>query len=93
MSFDIELNGTMDFSRCKRFSVRGYNKAMLSTVVSTDVKSCVAFNPLLIVPNVIIDAFGDPEFDIGIHNKTRKTIKKNYIFNRSDRKILFQIKY
>ena len=51
----------MDFSRCKRFSVRGYNKAKLYSVISKEIKYCKAFNPSLIKPNIIIDAVGEPD--------------------------------
>ena len=51
----------MDFSRCKRFSVRGYNQARQYAVVSTEIKDCVAINPILIQPNVVIDAVGLPD--------------------------------
>jgi hypothetical protein len=58
ISFELTLNGTMDFSKCKTFSIRGYNKVKLTSVVSTEIKDCKAFNPILINPNVVIDAVG-----------------------------------
>ncbi|CAC5360416.1 unnamed protein product [Mytilus coruscus] len=61
ISFEYELNGTMDFSRCKRFSIRGYNNVKLYTTISTEVKDCDAYNPVLIVPNIVIDAVGAPD--------------------------------
>ena len=51
----------MDFSKCKTFSIRGYNKVKLTSVVSTEIKDCKAFNPILINPNVVIDAVGLPD--------------------------------
>lgn len=48
----------MDFSRCKRFSIRGYNKAKQYSTVSTEIKDCQAFNPIQIHPNIVIDAVG-----------------------------------
>ncbi|XP_063415906.1 uncharacterized protein LOC134697555 [Mytilus trossulus] len=61
ISFEYELNGTMDFSKCKRFSIRGYNNVKLYTTISTEVKDCDAYNPILIIPNIVIDAVGAPE--------------------------------
>lgn len=61
MQFDVELTGEFDFSKCRRFTVRGYNKAKLFSVVSTDIKDCKAFDPILIKPNLVIDAVGQSE--------------------------------
>lgn len=61
MQFDVELTGVFDFSKCRRFTVRGYNKAKLFSFVSTDIKDCKAFDPILIKPNLVIDAVGQPE--------------------------------
>ncbi|XP_061193435.1 uncharacterized protein LOC133201664 [Saccostrea echinata] len=58
ISFIIELVGEFDFSKCRRFAVRGYNKAMLYSTVSLDVKDCNAFDPILIRPKTVIDAVG-----------------------------------
>ena len=55
------LNGTMDFSRCKTFSIRGYDQVKLSSIISTEIKDCKAFNPILINPNIVIDAVGLPD--------------------------------
>lgn len=52
------LTGEMDFSRCKRFSIRGYDQVRLTSTVSTEIKDCKAFNPILINPNIVIDAVG-----------------------------------
>lgn len=61
MQFDVDLTGEFDFSKCRRFTVRGYNKAKLFSFVSTDIKDCKAFDPILIKPNLVIDAVGQPE--------------------------------
>lgn len=61
MQFDVELTGEFDFSKCRRFTVRGYNKAKLFSVISTDIKDCTAFDPILIKSNLVIDAVGQPE--------------------------------
>ena len=61
ISFEVVLNGTMDFSKCKRFSVRGYDKVKLYAVVSEEIKACQSFNPQLINPNIVIDAVGEPD--------------------------------
>ena len=60
MSFTIVLPGKFDFSKCRRFSVRGYNKAKISATISAEVKDCLAFNPILVEPNEIVDAVGEP---------------------------------
>lgn len=51
----------MDFSKCKKFTVRGYNKVSLYSTVSTDIKDCKAQNPTFIDPNIVIDAVGTPD--------------------------------
>ena len=61
ISFEVILNGTMDFSRCKTFSIRGYDQVKLSSIISTEIKDCKAFNPILINPNIVIDAVGPPD--------------------------------
>lgn len=66
MTFDINLNGTLDFSRCRKFSVRGYNRAKISSVISREIKDCDAFDPLIIIPNLVIDAVGLPDFNAGL---------------------------
>ena len=33
---------------------------MLFSMVSTEIKDCNAFNPILIQPNIVIDAVGNP---------------------------------
>ena len=58
----------MDFSRCKRISIRGYNHARLTSVITKDIKDCNAFDPLLIVPNKVVDAVGKQQYDIGKTN-------------------------
>lgn len=59
INFELTLTGEMDFSRCKRFSIRGLNLVRLTSVVSTEILDCDAFNPILINPNIVIDAVGE----------------------------------
>ena len=66
MQFDVELNGEFDFSKCRRFAVRGYNKAKLFSSLSVDIKDCQAFNPILIRPKDVLDAVGKSVTDKGI---------------------------
>ena len=66
MQFDVELDGEFDFSKCRRFAVRGYNKAKLFSSLSVDIKDCQAFNPILIRPKDVLDAVGKPVTDKGI---------------------------
>lgn len=54
----VTLTGKMDFSKCRNVVIRGYNKAGLHSTVSAGIKDCAQFNPILIVPNVIVDAVG-----------------------------------
>ncbi|XP_061181031.1 uncharacterized protein LOC133189645 [Saccostrea echinata] len=63
MQFEVELEGQFDFSKCRRFAVRGYNKAKLFSSVSADIKDCEAFDPILIKPKHVLDAVGQPEAD------------------------------
>lgn len=66
----MTLTGTMDFSKCRNIVIRGYNKAGLHSTVSAGIKDCAQFNPILIVPNVIVDAVGpaDPA-DGNVHSR------------------------
>ncbi|XP_056015772.1 uncharacterized protein LOC125675332 [Ostrea edulis] len=61
MEFTITLDGKIDFSKCRRFTVRGYNKAGVYSAVSTEIRDCSAFDPQLIKPNIVIDAVGTPD--------------------------------
>ncbi|XP_067680773.1 uncharacterized protein [Haliotis asinina] len=56
--FKISLPRPLDFSKCRRLAVRGYNKVGLSTMVSADVRNCSAFDPPLVKPSLVIDAIG-----------------------------------
>lgn len=58
MEFEILLDGTFDFSKCRHITIRGYNKAGLYSTLSAEIKSCSAFDPVLIQPNIVIDAVG-----------------------------------
>lgn len=66
MEFIISLDGSFDFSKCRKLTVRGYNKAGLYSTVSSEIKSCSAFDPVLIKPNIVIDAVGTPDPSRGI---------------------------
>jgi hypothetical protein len=61
MTFELTLTGELDFSKCKRFSVRGFNQVKMYSLVSKEIKQCDAFNPKLINPNIVIDAKGLPD--------------------------------
>ncbi|XP_071123173.1 uncharacterized protein [Mytilus edulis] len=77
VSFVVPLTGEMDFSRCKRFTIRGYNKAKHYSIVSTEIKDCAAYNPILINPNIVIDAVGQPDLVDGI-GRTIYLTKNDY---------------
>ena len=68
IEFSVALEGKFDFSKCRKFTIRGYNKAGLYSTVSAEVKDCSAFDPVLIKPNIVIDAVGkqDPSRGKGI---------------------------
>ncbi|CAC5386461.1 unnamed protein product [Mytilus coruscus] len=83
ITFEYVLNGTMDFSRCKRFSIRGYNKAKQYSTVSTVIKDCQAFNPILIKPNIVIDAVGAPDANDGIGRPV--FLEQNALWTEADR--------
>ncbi|CAG2233138.1 unnamed protein product [Mytilus edulis] len=83
ISFEYVLNGTMDFSRCKRFSIRGYNKAKQYSTVSTEIKDCQAFNPIQIHPNIVIDAVGASDANVDIGKPV--FLKQNALWPEADR--------
>ncbi|XP_071084119.1 uncharacterized protein [Haliotis cracherodii] len=56
--FQITLPQHLDFTKCRRVAVRGYNRVGLYATVSADVKDCAAFDPVYIVPSVVLDAIG-----------------------------------
>ncbi|KAK3103765.1 hypothetical protein FSP39_021725 [Pinctada imbricata] len=67
-TFTIDLTGLFDFSKCRSFGVRGFNKVKLVSQVSAQIKNCAAFDPLLIIPNDVIDAVGTPTTTDGLGN-------------------------
>jgi hypothetical protein len=73
MTFELTLTGELDFSKCKRFSVRGFNQVKMYSLVSKEIKQCDAFNPKLINPNIVIDVKGLP---------TQKTTNQEIISNK-----------
>ncbi|XP_046571088.1 LOW QUALITY PROTEIN: uncharacterized protein LOC124279320 [Haliotis rubra] len=56
--FKISFSRPLDFSKCRRLAIRGYNKVGLTTAVSADVRNCSAFDPPLVKPSLVIDATG-----------------------------------
>lgn len=66
MEFTILLDGLFDFSKCRRLTIRGYNKAGLYSTISSEIKNCSAFDPILVKPNIVIDAVGTPDRSRGI---------------------------
>ncbi|XP_067663255.1 uncharacterized protein [Haliotis asinina] len=57
--FTVNLPKRLHFTKCRRLSVRGYNHVGLHTTVSADVRECAAYNPLNIVPAVVLDVIGE----------------------------------
>jgi hypothetical protein len=67
IKFNIPLNTSMDFTKCRKIYVRGYNKAGVWSTVSTEIKKCIVDDgDSLIVPNIVIDAVGKQEFSMGM---------------------------
>jgi hypothetical protein len=63
----IPLNASMDFTKCRKVYVRGYNKAGVWSTVSTEIMKCnIDDGNSLIVPNIVIDAVGRQEFSVGM---------------------------
>ena len=63
----IPLNASMDFTKCRKVYVRGYNKAGVWSTVSTEIMKCnIDDGNSLIVPNIVIDAVGKQEFSMGM---------------------------
>lgn len=64
--FDASINGSIDFSKCRKIFIRGYNKAGISSTISKEIKQCNEnHDKVLIVPNIVIDAVGKPELYFG----------------------------
>ncbi|KAK3101031.1 hypothetical protein FSP39_000383, partial [Pinctada imbricata] len=82
-SFTIDLTGLFDFSKCRSFAVRGFNKVKLVSQVSAQIKNCAAFDPLLIIPNDVIDAVGTQTSTDGLGNPI--FLEENALWPLSDR--------
>ncbi|XP_048243311.1 uncharacterized protein LOC124141844 isoform X1 [Haliotis rufescens] len=65
IKFQITLPQHLDFTKCRRVSVRGYNQAGLYTIVSADVKDCTAYDPPNIVSAIVLDVIGELKEDVG----------------------------
>ncbi|VDI18543.1 Hypothetical predicted protein, partial [Mytilus galloprovincialis] len=62
MQFIIPLNTSLDFSKCRKLNIRGYNKAGVWSTISKEIKTCyVQDGNSLIIPNMVIDAVGRQE--------------------------------
>ncbi|XP_071151404.1 uncharacterized protein, partial [Mytilus edulis] len=60
--FVIYLNKSLDFSKCRKVFIRGYNKAGVWSMISKEIKTCtIQDGDSLIVPNIVIDAVGIQE--------------------------------
>uniref|UniRef100_A0ABM0M5T3 Uncharacterized protein LOC102801709 n=1 Tax=Saccoglossus kowalevskii TaxID=10224 RepID=A0ABM0M5T3_SACKO len=58
MTYRASLDHSLQFTECLQIGLRGYTKAGLYTTVYKDIYDCDAYNPVLIVPNIVIDASG-----------------------------------
>ena len=94
IELSVALEGKFDFSKCRLFTIRGYNKAGLYSTVSTEIKDCSAFDPVLIKPNIVIDAVGksDPSRGKGINIQDLKDAKRNEkkYFQGSDKVFFYE---
>ncbi|XP_022105050.1 uncharacterized protein LOC110986986 isoform X2 [Acanthaster planci] len=77
--FTASYSGLLDLDICHRLSVRGYNKAGLSSIASTEIVDCDEMKTL-IVPHVVIDADHKVSFD---QNALWPEPDKNYISSTS----------
>ena len=59
-NFTASFEGHLDHHTCLRMAVRGYNKAGLSSIVSTEVVDCD--DKTVTKPHVVIDS--DREFEL-----------------------------
>ncbi|XP_070570802.1 uncharacterized protein [Ptychodera flava] len=58
LTYSAMLDKDLDFTACIQVGLRGYSKTGLSTTVYGEGYDCKAYNPVLIVPNIVIDAAG-----------------------------------
>ena len=58
MSFTVQLTRQLDFKKCLKVAVRGYSKAGLSSVVSSEIRNCS--DVYEVKPSLVIDAVGKP---------------------------------
>ena len=66
IQFFVPLNGTINFSKCRKLYIRGYNQAGIWATTSTELKQCTAKEGLsLISPNIVLDAVGEQEYSLG----------------------------
>ncbi|XP_033637440.1 uncharacterized protein LOC117298344 isoform X1 [Asterias rubens] len=72
--FTASLDGQLDHDTCLRLAVRGYNKAGLSSIVSTEVVDCD--DVMIVKPHVVIDS--DHEVTLE-QNAVWLEADKNYI--------------
>lgn len=67
LQFFIPLNSSIDFSKCRKVFIRGYNKAGIWSTMSKEIKTCsVKDGNSFIVPKLVIDAIGEQETNLGI---------------------------
>ncbi|XP_076113981.1 uncharacterized protein LOC143082265 [Mytilus galloprovincialis] len=65
IQFIVPLNNSLDFSKCRKIFIRGYNKAGIWSTISTEIKTCkIDEGDSLIVSNVVIDAIGQQEISM-----------------------------
>ena len=85
MQFLLQFNSSFDFSKCRKLYIRGYNKAGVWSIVSTEIKKCnIKDGDSLIVANIVIDAIGKQEYSLGKHSGWNcivwRNSKKLYIY-------------
>lgn len=64
--FTVFLSGQMDFSKCRIFALRGYNKAGVWQTQFADIKQCNIYGDnQIIIPNIVVDAVGEQQINGG----------------------------
>ncbi|XP_046345841.2 uncharacterized protein LOC124126446 [Haliotis rufescens] len=81
VSFTIELAKHLMFSKCRRLSVRGFNKVGTHTILSKDIRDCSSREPNNVIPAIVIDAAGQTD-DNGLTSGI--TLEENDVWQRVD---------
>ncbi|XP_067682774.1 uncharacterized protein [Haliotis asinina] len=81
VTFTIELPKHLTFTKCKRLSVRGFNKVGTHTIMSKDIRDCSSKDPSYVIPAIVIDAAGQMDKS-GLTSGI--TIEENAVWQMAD---------